>query len=51
MKRTCAGRPAGCKLRWPAVPDCPGQSRNGTKCPASRAGPFRDNETSRNECF
>src|SRR6218665_3395563 len=33
------------------VPDCPGQSRNGKNCPASRPGPFWGNETSRNEVF
>ena len=36
-------------LGWPAVPYCQGQSRNGEKCPASRPGSFRDNETSQNE--
>ena len=36
-------------IGWPDVPDYPGQSRNGKKCPASRPGPFRDKETSRNE--
>lgn len=42
------GRPA---IPIAQCPVAPGQSRNGTKCPAFPPGPFRDNETSLNAYF